>query len=150
MLGEKESIRLVTLSRPYVSEPVGMESENLFVNGVGILETSHDPEALLTVLQQVEKSFGRTRKTGTGGYEDRLLDLDILYYDDCVLSTGKLLLPHPHLAQRLFVLAPLAEIDPLHCDPCTGKSAEEMYQELLQQMDMGKEVLQEIRAACWA
>ena len=148
-LGEDKEIKLIILSRPYVTEPVGMESENLFLNAVGILETDHPPEQLLALLQQVEKGFGRVRKTGQNGYCDRLLDLDILYYDDCVLSTEDLLLPHPHIAERLFVLAPLVEIDPLHCDPCSEQTAAAMHQKLLQQMKDGKKAFQEIKAETW-
>ncbi|MBN4068202.1 2-amino-4-hydroxy-6-hydroxymethyldihydropteridine diphosphokinase [Desulfotalea psychrophila] len=148
-LGEDKEIKLIILSRPYVTEPVGMESENLFLNAVGILETNHTPEQLLALLQQVEKGFGRIRKTGQNGYRDRLLDLDILYYDDCVLTTEELLVPHPHRAERLFVLAPLVEIDPLHCDPCSGQTAVAMHQKLLQQMKDGKEAFQAIKAETW-
>jgi len=148
-LGEDKEIKLIILSHPYVTEPVGMESENIFLNAVGILETDHTPEQLLALLQQVEKGFGRVRKKGQNGYCDRLLDLDILYYDDCVLTTEDLLVPHPHIAGRLFVLAPLVEIDPLHCDPCSGQTAAAMHQKLLQQMNDGKEAFQAIKAETW-
>jgi 2-amino-4-hydroxy-6-hydroxymethyldihydropteridine diphosphokinase len=148
-LGKDERINLVVLSHPYVTEPVGMESNNLFLNAVGILETDHTPESFLALLQQVEKGFGRASKTGGNGYQDRLLDLDILYYDDCVINTDTLLLPHPHIAKRLFVLAPLSEIDPLHFDPRTGQSAEAMHQELLHQMKTGKIAFQTIKPESW-
>jgi 2-amino-4-hydroxy-6-hydroxymethyldihydropteridine diphosphokinase len=149
-LGEDDEVNLIVLSNPYVTEPVGMESANLFLNAVGIMETDHTPEQLLTLLQQVEKGFGRVSKTGPNGYQDRLLDLDILYYDDCVLNTGNLLLPHPHIAERLFVLAPLVEIDPFHYDPRTGQTAEVMHQRLQQQMADGKVAYQEINPEIWA
>ena len=148
-LGEDKEINLVILSRPYVTEPVGMESENLFLNAVGILKTGYAPEQLLGLLQQVEKGFGRVHKTGQNGYQDRLLDLDILYYEDYILNTENLLLPHPHIAERLFVLAPLVEVDPFHCDPCTGETAEAMHQKLLQRMTDGKEAFQEIKHQTW-
>ena len=109
-LGAEAGISTLTLSAPYASDPVGMESENRFLNAVGILETDLDPDALLSLLQHVEKGFGRDQKTGGDGYQDRLLDLDILYFGDHVLNSGKLLVPHPHIAGRLFVLAPLVEI----------------------------------------
>jgi 2-amino-4-hydroxy-6-hydroxymethyldihydropteridine diphosphokinase len=148
-LGEEEGISLICLSRPYITEPVGMESDNLFLNAVGILETDLAPEHLLTLLQQVEIGFGRVCKTGQNGYQDRLLDLDILYYSDCVLSTDTLLLPHPHITERLFVLAPLSEVDPHHCDPITGATAEAMHQELLLQMAAGNKTLQKIKSETW-
>jgi len=148
-LGQDETISLIALSHPYLTSPVGMESECLFLNAVGILETSLDPEKLLTLLQQVERGFGRNKKTGADGYQDRLLDLDILYYGDQVLSFSNLVVPHPHIADRLFVLAPLTEIDPDHCDPLTGKSAKSMQNELQQQLNSGREVRQEIKRNTW-
>lgn len=148
-LGQEETISLLDLSHPYVTAPVGMESENLFLNAVGILETNLEPENLLLLLQGVERDFGRDKKTGEGGYQDRLLDLDLLYCDDRLLVSSDLVLPHPHIAERLFVLAPLAEIDPKHLDPQTGMTAEAMYRELLQRMQSGKEALQEIQQGEW-
>ncbi len=148
-LGQEETITLTILSHPYVTEPVGMESEHLFLNAVGILETSLAPESLLTLLQRVELGFGRNKKTGMDGYQDRLLDLDILYYGDQKRSVRDLILPHPHIADRLFVLAPLTEIDPEHCDPLTGKSAQSMQHALLQRMKSGKTASQEITRDTW-
>ncbi len=148
-LGEKAGLATCTLSAPYASDPVGMESDNRFLNAVGILETDLDPEILLSLLQQVEKGFGRDKKTGKEGYQDRLLDLDILYYGDLVLTTGVLVLPHPHIAERLFVLVPLAEVDPQHCDPVTGQTVEAMHQELLRQMESGRMAPQQIQAGKW-
>ncbi len=149
-LGQEKTITLVTLSSPYVTEPVGMESEYLFLNAIGILETSLAPESFLTLLQRVELGFGRNKKTGVDGYQDRLLDLDILYYGEQKRSVSDLILPHPHIADRLFVLAPLTEIDPDHCDPLTGKTAQSMQRELLQRMKNGKIAFQEITRETWA
>lgn len=149
-LSRKASIDIICLSSPYVTAPVGMESDNLFLNAVGILETDLAPEPLLALLQQVERGFGRDKKTGLDGYQDRLLDLDILYFGDCIQGGSHLVLPHPHMAQRLFVLAPLAEIDPGHCDPGNGLTAEEMHQDLLQQMATGTVASQVIRRESWA
>ena len=149
-LGQEETLSLLDLSHPYVTAPVGMESENLFLNAAGILETNLEPEDLLLLLQGVERDFGRDKKSGEGGYQDRLLDLDLLYCDDRLLVSSDLVLPHPHIAERLFVLAPLAEIDPEHLDPQTGMTAEAMYRELLQRMESGKEALQEIKQGEWS
>ncbi len=149
-LGLSREIETVTLSSPYVTEPVGMESEHLFLNAVGILETGLDCLELLALLQQVEKGFGREKKTGVDGYQDRLLDLDILYYGDRVVTSSTLVLPHPHIAERLFVLAPLAEIDMNHCDPLSGRTAQQMHEELLQQMATGATAFQDIRRRVWA
>jgi 2-amino-4-hydroxy-6-hydroxymethyldihydropteridine diphosphokinase len=148
-LGDETGISTCALSAPYGSDPVGMESDNRFLNAVGVLETDLDPEALLSLLQQVEKGFGRDKKTGEDGYHDRLLDLDILYYGDRVLAAGNLVLPHPHIAGRLFVLAPLVEIDPEHRDPVIGQTAKAMYHELFLQMERGTVALQQIHCEEW-
>lgn len=148
-LGSVDEVELIGLSRPYVTEPVGMESDNLFLNAVGILETTRSPESLLATTQLVEKSFGRNKKTGMDGYQDRLLDLDILYFSDYQLAATNLVLPHPHISERLFVLAPLLEIDPHHCDPVTGQTATEMHQNLLQDMKTERIAFQEIRRENW-
>ncbi|MBU1140031.1 MAG: 2-amino-4-hydroxy-6-hydroxymethyldihydropteridine diphosphokinase [Proteobacteria bacterium] len=149
-LGQETPISVLKLSHPYVTAPVGMESDHLFLNAVGILETDLEPEALLVQLQQVEHYFGRAQKTGADGYKDRLLDLDLLYYGDTVLASGDLILPHPHLASRLFVLAPLVEIDPEHLDPLTGMTAEAMYHQLQQRIERGKEDSQQIERNEWS
>lgn len=148
-LGEQDGICLSKLSHPYNTAPVGMESDNQFVNAVGILETDFPPGYLLQILQELETGFGRNSKSGELGYQDRLLDLDILYYGDQILSTTQLLVPHPHIAERLFVLAPLAEIDPEHLDPLTHLTAESMYHELLQKMNSRKEHFQVIEQSEW-
>ncbi|MEN8199506.1 MAG: 2-amino-4-hydroxy-6-hydroxymethyldihydropteridine diphosphokinase [Thermodesulfobacteriota bacterium] len=148
-LGEEGEIRSIRLSHPYVTTPVGMVSEHDFLNAVGVLETELAPESLLQLLQRVEKEFGRKRKTGEEGYQDRLLDLDILYYDDLILAGASLCLPHPHIGERLFVLAPLIEIDPQHRDPVTGRTAEQMYHEFRRQMAGDDIPSQQIRRVEW-
>ncbi len=148
-LGEEEGIHTRILSHPYVTSPVGMESDNQFLNAVGILETDHAPDVLLQILQTREQAFGREKKSGTDGYQDRLLDLDILYYARQVLSTSHLEIPHPHIGERLFVLAPLAEIDPEHQHPLYHLSAEAMYQKLLRAMGSGQESMQQIKQSEW-
>ncbi|MCF8055447.1 MAG: 2-amino-4-hydroxy-6-hydroxymethyldihydropteridine diphosphokinase [Desulfocapsa sp.] len=148
-LGSEPGVNVLTLSAPYASDPVGMESENRFLNAAGILETDLDPDALLNLLQQVEKGFGRDQKTGGDGYQDRLLDLDILYFGDHVINSGNLLVPHPHIAGRLFVLVPLVELDPEHRDPVTGHTVKAMRQELLRRMESGRVVRQQIQPEKW-
>ncbi len=148
-LGEEACIRILSLSSPYASSPVAMESENRFLNAVGILETSLEPSLLLALLQKTEKGFGRHKKTGVDGYQDRLLDLDILYFGERVSAAADLCLPHSHIAKRLFVLAPLAEIDPEHCDPDSGRKVKDMYQHLLRQIADGSMQPQDIHREKW-
>jgi len=148
-LGTDPDVSLIILSSPYTSAPVGMVSDNHFVNAVGIIETRHDPSSLLRLLQQVEKGFGRHKKTGSAGYQDRLLDLDILYFGDTKNSTRELQLPHPQIANRLFVLAPLMEVDPLYRDPSTQQTVVQMHSELLLKIENGEMILQEIERSSW-
>nr|WP_321465909.1 2-amino-4-hydroxy-6-hydroxymethyldihydropteridine diphosphokinase [uncultured Desulfobulbus sp.] len=98
------------LSSPYRSKPVDMESSHWFVNAVGILKTVLPPIVLLERLQAVEARFGRLRDPQKIGYQDRTLDLDLLLYDDIVLANPELVVPHPRMRQRRFVLEPLLEI----------------------------------------
>lgn len=148
-LGKEPGVNLLSLSSPYASDPVGMESDNPFVNGVGLLETDLAPHEFLALLKRVEKGFGRNTKTGKDGYQDRLLDLDILYFGNRQIVTDELQIPHPHIAQRLFVLAPLAEIDPEHSDPRTGEQFSAMHSTLLDKISEGCLASQEIQRETW-
>ncbi len=85
-----------------------MESSNWFTNCVGSLETELSAHELLHLLLRVEADFGRRRNAKAEGYQDRTLDLDILYFGHLLLEDKDLLLPHPRLKERLFVLEPLA------------------------------------------
>jgi 2-amino-4-hydroxy-6-hydroxymethyldihydropteridine diphosphokinase len=118
---------LLSLSAPYKSEPVGVETDNWFVNAVGVVETRLAPEALLDKMLAIEKELGRDRSKGV----DRCIDLDMLYYDDLVLMTPQLVLPHPEIQDRLFVLLPLAELAPDHIHPVLGKSTSMMRKGLV-------------------
>lgn len=148
-VGNDPNVSLLTLSDPYTSDPVGMESENLFLNAVGIIETGFEPFALLKLLQKVEKGFGRKKNRGSTGYQDRLLDLDILYFGSTQSSTRELQLPHPQISNRLFVLAPFVEIDPCHTHPSTKKTVAEMHSELMLKIDNGETVSQKIERSTW-
>lgn len=103
-------VRCTHLSQPYRSQPLGMESTHWFINAVGIVTTTLSPDALLGTLQRVEYQFGRRRDSKVRGYQDRPLDLDLLLYEECILNTARLTLPHPRMSRRRFVLAPLGEL----------------------------------------
>lgn len=98
-------------SHLYRTEPVGLEGQPAFVNAVAQLDTDLEPEPLLEFLLTLERRYGRDRSVDPPK-GPRALDLDLLLIDDLVLRTEKLTLPHPGLADRRFVLAPLAEIAP--------------------------------------
>ena len=147
-LGMVNGVKLLALSSPYKSEPVGMESENWFINAVGSLETSLEPFELLREMFVVEKSLGRKRILD-GIPEDRFLDLDLLYWGDRVSNDSRAILPHPEIGNRLFVLQPLAEIGPELCHPVIQKTSVEMLQDLLaKQREAG--LSQQIHITSWS
>jgi 2-amino-4-hydroxy-6-hydroxymethyldihydropteridine diphosphokinase len=109
-LGRLPGITLGQLSEPYRTEPVGMSGGNWFINAAGSLRTTLEPEELLDDLLAVEKLFGRIRDRGGERYQNRILDLDLLLYGQLVMHGGRLVLPHPELSRRAFVLIPLCGI----------------------------------------
>lgn len=130
-LGKVNGIELLALSSAYRSAPVGMESDNWFINAVGSLKTALEPSMLLREMFVVEKSLGRKRILD-GIPEDRSIDLDLLYWGDITSDDPMIKLPHPEIANRLFVLQPLAEIAPDLRHPVLQKTSEEMLNEFLE------------------
>jgi 2-amino-4-hydroxy-6-hydroxymethyldihydropteridine diphosphokinase len=94
----------------YETPPWGFEATESFWNQVVLIETNFSPEKLLNTIHEIETLFDRERKGNQ--YQSREMDIDILYYDDIVLETGNLIIPHPLLHRRKFVLVPLTEIAP--------------------------------------
>lgn len=92
------------------TEPEGFKSDNMFLNAVVKVRTALSPFELLDITQDVEKSLGRKEKSSNGIYHDRVIDIDILLYDDINISTPRLVIPHPRMAQREFVMTPLTEL----------------------------------------
>ena len=92
------------------TEPEGFKSDNMFLNAVVKVRTALSPFELLDITQDMEKSLGRKEKSSNGIYHDRVIDIDILLYDDINISTPRLVIPHPRMAQREFVMTPLTEI----------------------------------------
>ena len=117
--------RVVSRSSLYCTEPVGYGKQPAFINAVAQLETDLDPQPLLGFLLAIERRFGRERSQGVPN-GPRSLDLDLLLFDDVVLSLPGLSLPHPSIAERRFVLAPLCEIAPQLRHPVLGATAAEM------------------------
>ena len=110
-------------SRMYETEPWGIKDQPKFINMAIETETDKKPEELLRVLKEIEKEIGRTETTKWG---PRIIDLDILFYDDLILKIPGIEIPHPLLHEREFVLKPLCEITPDKKHPVTGKTVREM------------------------
>ena len=92
------------------TEPWGFESPNLFLNACVYVETSLAPRQLLEAIQRIERQMGRIRKTVDRQYTDRIIDIDILLYDDIRIDEPDLKIPHPLMNERDFVMKPLKEI----------------------------------------
>ena len=120
--------RLLRTSRWIETVPVGGPVQGMFLNGVAQIETELQPRRLLEHLQEIEQTLGRP--AGHARWGPRVIDLDLLSYDDRILEGPDLILPHPRLHERSFVLLPLAEIAPDWKHPRTGKTARELLQTL--------------------
>ncbi len=129
-LGRLPGTRLVAASGLYLTPPWGVTEQPPFVNAVAGVETTLAPKALLDALLETERAFGRVR--GGERWGPRTLDLDLLLHGDRVLDEDGLTLPHPRLAERAFVLLPLAEIAPTLDIPGKGTVAD-----LLARVDTG-------------
>ncbi len=92
------------------TEPWGFQSDHLFLNACALVSTRLTPREVLGATQQIERDLGRTHKSVDGRYSDRPIDIDILLYDDIQLDEGDLIIPHPHMTERDFVMIPLREI----------------------------------------
>lgn len=148
-LDQDDCIQCQSISSPYVSAPVDMHSQHWFTNAVGEIRTTLGAHDLLWKLLAVETELGRVRDEGAFGYQDREIDLDLLYYGELELNEPDLILPHPHLHDRLFVLTPLAEIAEGFIDCRRNRSIRELEVRLLEDIRAGNERKQEINRSKW-
>lgn len=121
---ENQIGHVMKASPVYETPPWGFETKNRFWNQVLVVETNLEPMEVLQKIRAFEKHFGRKRKDGT--YLSRKMDIDILFYDNEVIQTEELTIPHPLMELRRFVMAPLVDILPDLTHPVTGKPMAEM------------------------
>ena len=126
-LGRDASVEIQKISTIIETEPYGPVEQPNFLNGVIELETYLDPEEFLSVVLDIENEAGRERIIRWG---PRTLDIDIVMFDDMIISTDSLVVPHPEMANREFVLKPMAEIAPHVIHPVFNKSVKTLYEEL--------------------
>jgi len=126
-LSRQGRIQVAQTSALYETEPVGFTEQPSFLNAVARLSTELKPAALFDVLKSVERFVGR-RKTFRWG--PRKIDLDLLLYEDVIIEDPHLIVPHPELARRAFVLVPLVEIAPGAIDPRSGQRADQLLRAL--------------------
>ncbi|WP_455108400.1 2-amino-4-hydroxy-6-hydroxymethyldihydropteridine diphosphokinase [Porphyromonas sp.] len=125
------SLGRVTGCSDYIeTAPWGFSSPHPFLNAVLELETELSPIDILERTQEIERQLGRQTKSSAAGYQDRPIDLDLLLYDDLVLETPRLTLPHPLMHLRDFVLEPLQQLAPTLRHPVLGLSIAELYSRL--------------------
>jgi 2-amino-4-hydroxy-6-hydroxymethyldihydropteridine diphosphokinase len=123
----RESVRLTAVSRVYETEPWGVIDQPRFLNMALEGQTELTPEELLSFVKGIERSLGRERGVR---YGPRVIDIDILLYDEVVIQADGLEIPHPRMAERRFVLVPLAEIAPGAVHSVLGKSVRELLAQL--------------------
>ena len=143
LLSEKTG-KMVLASSYYETEPWGFESKENFLNRVVVFETLLSPEDFLQSCLDTEKQLGRIR-SGTGPrYTSRPIDIDLLFYDTRIIHTPDLVIPHPRIAERNFVLTPLAEIMPDFIHPAYGKSIQTLLQECPDKSEVKKMVKKKV------
>lgn len=128
-LAQLPKSQLLAVSQLYQSPPLEQDDQADYINAVAAVETSLHAHDFLTELEKIEILHGRTRNTRRWG--PRVLDLDLILFDDLVINTARLIVPHPEFHKRAFVLVPLQEIAPELVLP-SGKKLQELIDELLE------------------
>ena len=127
LLNDSPKIEISNRSSLYESEPVGKTHQNWFVNTTIAIKTSLDPEMLLSKFFKIENDLGRKRREKWG---PRIIDLDMLVYENYVINSSILTLPHPEMTKRRFVLLPLSEFAGDYLHPIENKTIHDLLKEL--------------------
>jgi 2-amino-4-hydroxy-6-hydroxymethyldihydropteridine diphosphokinase len=125
-IGSLEKVWVETNSSLYETAPLGIENQDWFINSVIKIKTTLLPLTLLDELLGIEEKMGRVRRIKWG---PRIIDLDLLFYEDSIINEANLTVPHPELHKRKFVLEPLKEITPKLLHPILKKTIEELARE---------------------
>ncbi|MBF2064434.1 MAG: 2-amino-4-hydroxy-6-hydroxymethyldihydropteridine diphosphokinase [Calothrix sp. C42_A2020_038] len=126
VLAQMPATRVLSKSSWYFTKAVGPPQPD-YLNGCALLQVEMIPEFLLEILLKIENNFGRLRNQRWG---PRTLDLDILLYENRIIETPKLQIPHPRMRERAFVLVPLAEIAPDWIEPVSGLAIKELLKDV--------------------
>jgi len=127
LLNQNHDIKIIKISSFYETEPIGYEDQDWFINAVAELETYISPKRLLGILLGIEQEMGRKREIKWG---PRIIDLDLLLYNELCLNKPDLIIPHPRMHERAFVLVPLAEIAENAIHPVFNQSIKEILDRL--------------------
>ena len=125
---------IISSSSIYESEPWGFKASEKFLNQVVVIETLLSPSDLLSMILQIEESMGRKRFGNS--YQSRTIDIDILFYNDRVISEPELKIPHPRIEERKFTLMPLSELNDGMIHPAFNKSIGQLLDECLDDADV--------------
>ena len=129
LLGLDENISIVRTSAFYETEPWNMNTQTWFVNALVEIKTKYSPKELLEVCQRIENQLGREHKQ-TNDYEDRTIDIDILFYNKDIINEENLVIPHKYVHLRAFNLVPMLELNADFVHPVLHKSIIEMHNDL--------------------
>lgn len=129
LLGLDEKISIVRTSAFYETEPWNMNTQTWFVNALVEIKTKYTPQELLEVCQRIETQLGREHKQ-TNDYEDRTIDIDILFYNKDIINENNLTIPHKYVHLRAFTLVPMMELNADFVHPVLHKTIVEMHNDL--------------------
>lgn len=130
LLKDTEHITLVQTSSLYETEPYGFKDQPWFINAAIEIHTPLTPYELLKECQRIEAQLGRVRQTGAPKWGPRTIDIDILFYNNEIITTDVLTIPHSEIQNRAFVLVPLLELIPDYVHPVLEKTLLELHDEL--------------------